>query len=389
MKRKILFVAHHLTVGGAQKSMISALKAIDYDENDVTLYVRKSRLDLLLEVDKRVKVIVNDDKTHYYRSIYPLCMLMRINVCKLFGNKEKAGKLQAVLAENIRNRMLQYEKKRFFEDKKYDAAISYIQGYTSDLVADAVCAEKKYVFYHSSTDEAHGFHERIFRKYDKIFAVGDAIKDILCGLYPQFCDKIEVLYNYVDHEDVRKKASEFSVSLPHGKTILCSCGRLNIVKGFDLALETAKRLKESGLDFIWYFIGDGPERETLEKTIKEYVLDDNIVITGMQSNPYPWINTCDIYVQPSYEESYSLTIKEAQILNKPVISTATVGGKYLVKNGENGILSEMTPEALAESIKKLIADVPLRTKIEDNLRDIDHSQEFYKYASAWKGILEE
>ena len=68
-KKKILIVAHHLTVGGVQKSLISALRNIDYDSNDVTLYLRKNRLDLLPFVDSRVKVIVNEDKQQYYRKL--------------------------------------------------------------------------------------------------------------------------------------------------------------------------------------------------------------------------------------------------------------------------------------------------------------------------------
>ena len=73
-------------------------------------------------------------------------------------------------------------------------------------------------------------------------------------------------------------------------------------------------VKEKNIDFGWYFVGDGPERTKLENKITEYGLMNNIIITGMQENPYSYIGACDIYVQPSYEESFGLTIKEAQIL---------------------------------------------------------------------------
>ena len=57
IKRKVLIVIHQLNIGGAQKALISALNAIDYTENDVTLYVRKNRLDLLPFVNKNVSKI--------------------------------------------------------------------------------------------------------------------------------------------------------------------------------------------------------------------------------------------------------------------------------------------------------------------------------------------
>ena len=62
--KKVLFVANHLTVGGIQKSLISALNSIDYSANEVTLYIRKNRLDLLPYVNKNVKILINEDDAH-------------------------------------------------------------------------------------------------------------------------------------------------------------------------------------------------------------------------------------------------------------------------------------------------------------------------------------
>ena len=67
MKKKLLIVAHHLTIGGVQKSLISAMPTLDYDKYDITLYLRKNRTTLLPYVDKRANVIINEDKTKYYR----------------------------------------------------------------------------------------------------------------------------------------------------------------------------------------------------------------------------------------------------------------------------------------------------------------------------------
>ena len=67
MKKQLLFVINHFTIGGIQKTLISALKAIDYNKYDVTVYLRKNRTDLLPFIDERATVVVNDDTNKYYR----------------------------------------------------------------------------------------------------------------------------------------------------------------------------------------------------------------------------------------------------------------------------------------------------------------------------------
>lgn len=136
-------------------------------------------------------------------------------------------------------------------------------------------------------------------------------------------------------------------------------------------------------------MGDGPERENIEKLVKEYNLQNNIIITGMQKNPYPYMAGCDIYIQPSYEEALGLTILEAHRLKKPVITTATVGGKKLVQTGENGIVCDISPEAVAESIEELIKNNLRYKKIITNLETADYFGEFENYKNQWKQLLEE
>lgn len=387
-KRKILFVAHHLTIGGAQKSMISALNAIDYSSNDVTLYVRKNRLNCLPEINPHVTVIINEDNTHYYRNVNSLSKLLLIKMLHLFGADDRAQRIKAELSESIRVRMLENETRHYFKNQKYDIAISYVQGFSADLVADTINADVKYLFYHSSTDEAHALHNRVFSSYDKIIAVGDDIKAMLQQAYPDHSDKLIVLKNYVDYRSVQHKATEKTITAPDAKIILCTCGRFTPVKGFDLAVDAAKHLKERKLPFIWYFVGDGPEREKIEAKIHANGLENEIVITGMQANPYPWIAACDIYVQPSYEEAYGLSIAEAQILCKPVVTTATVGGKCLIEDGSNGRIAAISADALAQALSELMPDAALRGRMSEKLKAIDHAAAERQYRAAWKNLLE-
>lgn len=388
MKKQLLIVAHHMTIGGVQKTLISASKALDYDKYDVTLYLRKNRTDILDYVDKRIKVIVNKDPHHYYRKPYALLLQFKIWLSQRLGEKTLEAAFSNELADRIREDSMRYEKKKYFKSKKYDIAIAYVQGYTSLFVDKCIDADEKIVFYHTSTDDQHEMHELVLPSFDKIAALHEDQKKLLSRWYPRHADKISVVENYTDKDIITAQSKEKKIKTPEGKIVLCSCGRFASVKGFDLAVESAKTLKDDGIDFIWYFVGDGPERNKLTKLIEKYNLEENIVITGMQKNPYPYIAACNTYVQPSYEEAMPVTILEAHRLNKPVISTATVGGKKLVEDSKNGIICEIDAPALAEAIENLIRDKDTYNDMVNTLENTDYSKEFEKYKEQWKALLE-
>lgn len=387
MKKQLLIVAHHLTIGGVQKSLISALKAIDYDKYDVTLYLRKNRTELLQFVDERVGVIINKDPNRYYRKPFALVLQLRMMLAKLIGKKDKAKALNDILEEKIRQKAMEYERRTYFASAHYDVAVAYVQGYVALFVDRCVDADKKIIFYHTSTNDTPEIHNAVFKNYTAVAALHSQQKALIEEWYPETKGKIRIVENYTDKEMLVSQSKE--ISLPEtDKTVICSCGRFAPVKGFDLAVNAAKMLKESGIDFIWYFVGDGPERGKLEGMIAAYGLNDCIVITGMQKNPYPYMAACDIYVQPSYEEAMPVTILEAHRLGRPVISTATVGGKKLVENDKNGVVCEISAESLAESITAMLGDKERYSAIINNLKATDYSQEFEKYKEQWQALLD-
>jgi len=135
-------------------------------------------------------------------------------------------------------------------------------------------------------------------------------------------------------------------------------------------------------------VGDGPERLKLEQLIKKYGLVNDVIITGMQDNPYPYIAGCDIYVQPSYEEAHPLAIIEALILCRPVVTTATVGGQSLIQQGVNGLIADIDEQSLANAIIRMMKEETLHHKMVEYLQNIDHSDDFEKYKKRWRELLE-
>ena len=133
---------------------------------------------------------------------------------------------------------------------------------------------------------------------------------------------------------------------------ILSIGRLENVKGFDMAVEAAKILQDKKIDFEWLIIGEGSERKNLETLIGKYALNNKMKLLGLKDNPYPYLKGCDIVVQSSRFEGKSIALDEAKIFGKPIISTnyPTV---YDQLSKDEGMITEMNPEAIAEGISAL------------------------------------
>lgn len=388
-KRKVLIVVHQLNLGGVQKALISALDVIDYSKNDVTLYVRKDRTDLISLVNKNVsKIIINKDKTKYYRKPYAVWLQLKLKFAEVFKNNSEDIKNK--LNDYIVSEQFKFEKENYFaDDYEYDVAVSYIQSHTAKFLAENIKAKRKIMFYHGSKDEFHEINQTVMKEYEKIYCVSKGALKAISQIYPDFSHKMDYLENYVDAENVREKAEEFTPDYPDDKLILCSCGRITSVKGYDLAVNAAEILRDKGLDFKWYFVGDGAERANIDKLIVDKNLQDYITITGLKDNPYPYIKNCDIYVQPSYEESFGLTIFEAMILDSIVITTNTVGARGIVSDNFDGFIVDVNAKSLADKILFVSKNNELKKQIKQELAKKDYSKDYQTFCQKWEKLLEE
>ena len=88
---------------------------------------------------------------------------------------------------------------------------------------------------------------------------------------------------------------------------------------------------------------------------------------GFKDNPYPYMAKADIYVQTSSFEGFGLTVAEAKILHRPVVSTNFDVVYDQITDCENGLITEMTPESVASKIMELLQNEELRRHIVSNL----------------------
>ena len=349
-KKKILFISPSLCYGGLENYLITVLSLLDEKKYEMYLYTYYEDNSLLPLVPEYVKVTNDLLDKHYQRNPRAFWLLLSEKLLDKLGAKNKAKKC------SVRRKLFVHQKKvnqinKAYKHQKFDIVIANSIGLSLEMAA-TVKATKRFAFFHSSVDLHHETNDLIFPKYNGIIAVSQGVKDMLCSSYDNIDNKVYILENYVDAEQIIAKANEpISEDIDtNRKIICCTCGRFSQEKGFDLAVESAHILKDKGVDFLWLFVGDGVLRENLKQTISKYDLTNGILITGYKENPFPYIKLCNVYVQPSYHESYGRTIKEAIILEKPVVSTDTVGGHTVLEEGKYGEIVPLNPDDIAKGI---------------------------------------
>ena len=366
MKKKLLFVINSLGLGGAEKSLTSLLNTIDFDRYDVDLqmfHVGGMFMDLL---PKQVCVL---PEIPFLASNHSL--LKQLRYPRYFTARVKAS---VALRRNAPKHQI-HDAQCYWKSthqvfdmlpQHYDVAIAWGQGNPTHFVAEKVDANSKVAFINADY-EAVGhdkeYDSPFYRKYDYIIAVSDKLSETMKKVFPDYQEKILTIYDICNAELVVRMADALTPFEKSKETIkIVTVGRLVKLKGYDLAVEAAKILQEKGLNFQWYFVGDGDARNELEKQIDAYGLQNQVMLTGAQANPYPYIKNADIYVQTSRFEGYCLTLAEARILNKPIVSTDFDVVHNQIRDGENGLIVEMTGAAIAEGVMRLATDKELQKR---------------------------
>jgi glycosyltransferase involved in cell wall biosynthesis len=376
MKKRVLFVIDSLHSGGAEKSLVSLLNLFDYENYEVDLLTFKEGGLYASLLPKNVILInVPDIFNRMKVSILDLIKrkdfkfaLWRVNTSITLRYKAKVTKIKhgaQLMWTRLNNVIPKLE-------KEYDIAIAYSQGTPTYYVVEKVVAKKKLCWVNIDYRFAgynREFDFKYYEKFNNIVAVSNMCTDVLKDVFPEFKDKIITIYDIISENLINNMASEGKGFVDNYKGIrILTIGRLVYQKGYEYAIEAAKYLKDKNIDFIWYVIGEGNLRSELEKMVIEYNLQDNFKFLGIFTNPYPFIRECDIYCQPSRFEGFGLAIAEARILNKPIVATNFDIVYDQIRDGENGLISEMNGYSVSKNIERLIEEKNLKREIINNMR---------------------
>ena len=383
MKR--LFIAiHYLEIGGAERSLIGLLNALDYTKYAVDLFIYQHRGEFMALIPEQVNLL--PEIGSYAAIEKPMAKVLKE------GHLEVAtARLWAKLQYKV------YQKKHHPKEgsaifqyvadcvtpvlpslKKYgeyDLAISFLTPH--NIVRDKVDAKKKLAWIHTDYSIIHVDVKKelpVWSAYDKIFAVSEGVKETFIKTFPSLSFKVDVYENILSETFIREQANigleqaraemqcsmnstnQPMVNVQCSMVNLLSVGRFAKAKNFDNVPFICKRMEEKGLKFKWYLIGFGGDETLIRKNIKEAGMQNVCIILGKKENPYPYINACDVYIQPSRYEGKAVTVREAQILCKPVIIANYRTAHSQVQHGVDGIIIPQSNEEMADAILSFLQD---------------------------------
>ena len=390
MKPRIFIAMYYMEIGGAETALVGLLNALDPARVDVDLFLYDHRGEMMQFIPEWVNLLPQIPK--YSVLERPIVELVKrgfwgIAAARLWAKwlSQKAYKRSGSTLEN--NGGLDKMSKcttpllpRINQSVTYDLAISFLTPHR--IVAEKVKAKKKIAWIHTDYTRVWVDAEdelKVWQKYDYVASISGDVTNTFLQVFPSLAPKIVEIENTLSPTFVRKRAELQNVDkeIRHEGTItLLSVGRFSDAKNYDNVPDICKRLiNETKLNIKWYIIGYGGDEALIRKKIKEAGMEEHVILLGKRSNPYPYIKACDIYVQPSRYEGKSVTVREAQMLCKPVVVTNYPTAPSQIRSGIDGVIVPMDNEGCANGLAEVICDKPLQERIIAHLKTHDYGNE--------------
>ena len=175
---------------------------------------------------------------------------------------------------------------------------------------------------------------------DKIVCISDAERE--SALREKICkpNKLQVIYNGIDLEEIEKTApmSRAQLGIPEGAFVIGMVGRLSKQKAPDTFVKAAKLIKEKIPNAFFLMVGDGELRGQIEGLINQYDLGSSFLITGWVDNPTAYMKIMDVGMLLSRWEGFGLVLPEYMACGVPIVATNVDAIPNIVKDGVNGML---------------------------------------------------
>ena len=377
MKKKLLFVIPSLRSGGAEKSLITLLSLMDYARYDVDLLCFRRDGLFFDKIPREVNVIKGTEDYEMFDGDAKSAVKYFIKKGKFSAVADRIQYIRCYkepVQELKDKKMWDLLKKQLPQlNKKYDCVIGYLEGNASYYAADYENTPKRICYVHSDIKKL-GINKKMnteaFEKCDVIVTVSQACADSIAEEFPFTKRKITVIENITSTKLLKQSAQEETAfNRTDEKKIILTVGRFSPPKGIDLAVKASAILKNKGYSFKWYHIGTGELKAEIESLISSLGVENEFILLGERSNPYPYIGQCDIYVQPSRYEGKSIAIDEAKCLCRPIVTTDFTTVSDQIQDGINGLVCEMNERDIAGKIEKLLNDEELRNELIRNLSE--------------------
>lgn len=303
--KNIAIFQQDLKMGGIQKSLLNLLKKMDKYNVDLYLF----------------------DKNNFFKAELP----SNINVIYL----KSFSKIYKLIPFNIIKKI-----KKINIKKEYDIAIDF-NGYSNECAIGALNTKSKKTLIWCHNDIIIKYKNEwkyriLFNNFKSKYKFFDHIINVSEGAMHSFIDKTKidsekVMYipNYIDTEEIINKSLEdIELELNKNTYNLIAVGRICKQKGFDILIDYIEKITEKNKNINLYIIGDGPDKEKIQKSINEKNLNNHIFLLGAQTNPYKYMSKMDGFILTSRYEGQGIVALEAITLGLDVFVTKNLQ-KYL------------------------------------------------------------
>ena len=391
MKPSILIFSQAMELGGVERSLLGLLDSIDYDRYDVDLFLMRHSGELMPYLNPKAKLL--PEIPQYASLAVPMASLVKSGQLGVLRGRLK-GKLAARRFDKQHSSdkpsiaALTYSHKYTLNSmppisgKTYDLAISFL---TPHYFAREQVRAKKYAAWIHTDYTALTFDRSaelaMWEGYDAICGVSERASESFQSVFPELAQKVRTVENILPRELTCRQATMPQTDMPVGNGMsLLSVGRFCEAKNFDNVPDICRRLVADGLDVKWYLIGYGGDEPLIRQKIDKAGMQDRVIILGKKDNPYPYMRVCDLYVQPSRYEGKAVTVREAQLLGKPVVITDYATSGSQLENGVDGVIVPMDNADCAAGIAALLRDPARMQQLSENCakRDYTNSAEVEK-----------
>ena len=344
--KKIAFFTDSLGIGGIERAIINYLKMIDKTKYEVTLFLDKKEGEYLDEISSEINVVdfnISNNKNVLIRKVSNALKLLMFSIkyyhkfyfAACFKSTIKSG---AILS------------KRFSKNNAF-----WFHGN-----------------YWNNHEEANLFLKRYqIKKYQKIVFVSNNLKEKYQKIYSNSKQKIYVINNPIDINDLLKKSTE-KIDIVKPKKLLLNVGRHSEEeKHLTMLLDCVSKLIKENYHFELWLLGNGPDTEMYKKMVRDLKIDNYVKFLGFSKNVYPYIKISDGVVLSSYHEGNPVVFLEAKALHKPVITTDVSDAK--IELDGYGIVTKNNEKDFLNGLRSFLDNgyiIKKRFNIDDYNRDI-------------------
>ncbi len=393
-KARIFIAIHYMEIGGAEISLVGLLQALDYERVDVDLFIYSHQGELMRFIPREVNLLPESgsygvierpigEALRRGRWLVAAGRVLARLRYKWARRRHKVSGEDASIFQYV-GATLSPILPRISPNVTYDLAISFLCPH--HIVRDRVRARRKAAWIHTDYSTVYidpGMALKEWGAYDHIVSISPTVTEAFCRVLPQLRDKVVEIENMLSLQFVRSRAEAFDArgelaeNAPTSSVNLLSVGRYCEAKNYDNVPAIARSIIENhGIeDLRWFIIGYGGDEALIRRKIAEAGMERHVILLGKRDNPYPYIKACDIYVQPSRYEGKSVTVREAQMLCKPVVVTNYPTASSQIRHGIDGVIVPLDNDGCARGIADFIADSPLQQRITDYLATHDYGNE--------------